>query len=177
MWFNFILHYPNNYFRLSGKNKLHWLWERLSSRDHLISRLEAAPTGRFYGNLGFPDMTSCASGKWSTWSPGRFPIPEADEEFEPAFQKALGPYSMWPKIEGGHYHFLIDAKVRTTCAHCQFICCPDKTERKKRYKMLTQSGVVVQRSNGKLEAVSPEEAIEILSNMPEERRRLYEDIA
>jgi hypothetical protein len=26
-----------------------------SSRDHLISRLEAAPTGVFNGNLDFPD--------------------------------------------------------------------------------------------------------------------------
>ena len=26
------------------------------SRDHLISRLEAAPTEGFYGNLGFSDM-------------------------------------------------------------------------------------------------------------------------
>jgi hypothetical protein len=26
-----------------------------SSRDHLISRLEAAPTGVFYGNLDFPE--------------------------------------------------------------------------------------------------------------------------
>jgi hypothetical protein len=26
-----------------------------SSRDHLISRLEAAPTGFFFGNLDFPD--------------------------------------------------------------------------------------------------------------------------
>ena len=26
-----------------------------SSRDHLISRLEAAPTEFFYGNLDFPD--------------------------------------------------------------------------------------------------------------------------
>jgi hypothetical protein len=26
-----------------------------SSRDHIISRLEAAPTGVFYGNLNFPD--------------------------------------------------------------------------------------------------------------------------
>jgi hypothetical protein len=26
-----------------------------SSRDHLISRLEAAPTGGFCGNLDFPD--------------------------------------------------------------------------------------------------------------------------
>ena len=116
------------------------------------------------------------SGEWSTWSPGRFPIPEADEDFEPAFQRALGPYSRWPRIEGGHYHFLIDAKVRTTCAHCQFICCPDKKERKRRYEMLTRSGVVVQRSKGTLEAVSPEEAKERLSNMPVERKRLYETI-
>jgi hypothetical protein len=43
--------------------------------------------------------------------------------------------------------------------------------------MLNQSGVVIQCSNGTLEAVSPEEAIEILSSMPDERRRLYEDIA
>jgi hypothetical protein len=26
-----------------------------SNRDHLISRLEAAPTGVFYGKLDFPD--------------------------------------------------------------------------------------------------------------------------
>jgi len=26
-----------------------------SSRDHFISRLKAAPTGIFYGNLDFPD--------------------------------------------------------------------------------------------------------------------------
>jgi hypothetical protein len=42
--------------------------------------------------------------------------------------------------------------------------------------MLTRSGVVLQRSNGTLEAVSPQEAIEILSHMPDETRRLYEDI-
>ena len=29
--------------------------EAASSRDHLISQLEAAPTGVFYGNLDFPD--------------------------------------------------------------------------------------------------------------------------
>jgi hypothetical protein len=42
--------------------------------------------------------------------------------------------------------------------------------------MLTQSGVVVQRPNGTLEAVSPVKAIKILSNMSDERRRLYENI-
>jgi len=116
------------------------------------------------------------SGKWSTWSPGRFPIPEADEDFEPAFQKALPYYLKWPKIEGGHYHFLINEKIRTTCAHCQFICSPDEEERKRRYEMLTKSGVVVQNSNGDLEAVSPDEAKERLSNMAPEIRELYEEV-
>jgi len=56
------------------------------------------------------------------------------------------------------------------------ICCPDKTERKKRYEILTQSAVVVHRSNGSLETVSSEGAIKILSNLPDERRGFYEDI-
>jgi len=116
------------------------------------------------------------SGKWSTWSPGRFSIPEAGEDFEAAFQQALPSYLMWPKIEGGHYHFLINAKIRTTCAHCQFICCPDKAERKRRFEMLSQSGVVVQNSNGTLEAVSPEEAKKRLAGMPPEKRKLYEEL-
>ena len=47
---------PFNFeFWSSEKNKLYWLWGAASSRDHLISRLEAAPTGVFYGNLDFPD--------------------------------------------------------------------------------------------------------------------------
>ena len=117
------------------------------------------------------------SGKWSTWSPGRFPIPEADDDFEPAFQKALPSYLKWPKIEGGHYHFLINEKIRTTCAHCQFICSPNKEERKQRYEMLTKSGVVVQNSNGALEAVPPDEAKERLSNTAPEIRQLYEEVS
>jgi epoxyqueuosine reductase len=114
------------------------------------------------------------SGKWSTWSPGRFPIPEDDEEFAPAVQKAFKPYSQWPKIEGGHYHCLINAKIRTTCAHCQFICHPDRKERDRRYKLLLEGGVVVQTPEGPLEAVPPEEARKRLDEMNFETRALYE---
>jgi len=117
------------------------------------------------------------SGKWSTWSPGRFPIPEKDGEFMSAFQKASEAYSKWPKIEGGHYHFLLDARIRTTCAHCQFICCPDKNERKQRFEFLTKSGVVMQTPEGPLEAVSPQEAIKRIEAMAPETRALYETSA
>jgi len=95
----------------------------------------------------------------------------------PAILKAATPYGKWPKIEGGRYHCLMAAKLRTTCAHCQFICSPDKEKRKQRYKMLTESGVVVQNPDGPLEAVSPDEAEKRLANMGPEKRALYEDIS
>lgn len=122
---------------------------------------------------GFTGLHS--SGKWSTWSPGRFMIPEADEDFLHAYQKARIQYMKWPKIEGGQYYFLADAKIRTTCAHCQFICSPDKKERERRFDMLIHSGVVIQNPDGTLEAVSVEEAKERISKMPDETRNLYEE--
>jgi hypothetical protein len=85
-------------------------------------------------------------------------------------------YAQWPKIEGGHYHVLLDSKIRTTCANCQFICAPDKEERTRRYRMLAEAGVVVQRPDGSLEALPPEEANKRLAEMDPETRALYEEI-
>ncbi len=116
------------------------------------------------------------SGKWSTWSPGRLPIPEKDDQIPEAVMKAAPLYSQWPKIEGGFYHVLMDAKLRTTCANCEFICTSDKETRKKRHKMLTESGVVVQREDGTLEACSPEEAKKRLEEMGKEKRALYGEV-
>jgi hypothetical protein len=56
------------------------------------------------------------------------------------------------------------------------VCHPDKKVRKRRYKMLTQSGVVVQRPDGKCEAVSPDEARKYLKKMPPGQRALYENV-
>lgn len=67
-------------------------------------------------------------------------------------------------------------KVELTCGNCQLICHPDKEIRKKRYKLLTESGVIVQSPNGRLEAVSPEEATKRLGEMKSEDRALYEEI-
>jgi epoxyqueuosine reductase len=67
-------------------------------------------------------------------------------------------------------------KVELTCGNCQLLCHPDKEVRKKRYKLLTQSGVIVQNPNGSREAVSPEEAKERLAAMPPEQRALYEAV-
>ena len=65
-------------------------------------------------------------------------------------------------------------KVNLSCAHCQLLCHPDKEERKRRHRLITKSGVVVQHEDGSLEAVSPDQARKHLSEMSPERRALYE---
>jgi hypothetical protein len=62
-----------------------------------------------------------------------------------------------------------------TCGNCALVCHPDPKERKRRFALLTQSGVVVQNQDGTLEALSPEQAAERLESMPPERRALYEN--
>ncbi|OPY07812.1 MAG: Epoxyqueuosine reductase [Syntrophaceae bacterium PtaB.Bin095] len=117
------------------------------------------------------------SGRWSTWSPARFPIPEKDEEFLPAIIAAADAYKNRPRQEGGFFHFLMPGnRIHFTCGNCMLVCHPDKKVRKRRYKMLTQSGVVVQRPDGKCEAVSPDEARKYLKKMPPGQRALYENV-
>jgi epoxyqueuosine reductase QueG len=117
------------------------------------------------------------SGKWSTWSPARFPIPEREEDFRKVFKKALKAYSKRPKPQVSFFHPLIPThRGEFTCGNCQLICHPDKEERKKRHKTLTESGVVVQDSDGCYRATSPDDAIKHLSAMSPRVRSLYENI-
>ncbi len=114
-----------------------------------------------------------SSGKWSTWSPGRFVIPENDADLRSAYIKMQRAHGKWPASPGGRYFYFMDEKLRVTCANCQIVCCPDKEERKARYNMLTDSGVVFQNDDGSLEAVSPEKANLRLASMSDTRRALY----
>lgn len=120
-----------------------------------------------------------ASGKWSTWSPARFPIPEKDEDFLPALLKAAEPYKNRPRQDFGCniYHPLVPGnRLEFTCAHCQFICHPDKEIRKRRYNMLIKSGVVIQDPDGVLRPVSPEDAKRHLEALDPDTRTLYETV-
>ena len=124
---------------------------------------------------GFTGLHS--SGKWSTWSPGRFPIPEDDAEFGPALASSISAYSNRPETEGGYPHILLrGARLWLTCGNCQLVCHPDREERRRRYQMLTRSGVVVQHPDGTLEAMPPQKAASYLSAMYPEARALYENI-
>ena len=116
------------------------------------------------------------SGRWSTWSPGRFRIPEHDGEFRNATLEAIKSWRRWPEIEGGFYTPLLPWKTHMACAHCQLVCVPDKEERKRRYHLIADGGVIVQNRDGSLEAVSPQEAAERLSAMTPEVRTLYEKV-
>lgn len=117
------------------------------------------------------------SGKWSTWSPGRFPIPENDDEFFPALLDSVGPYLKRPRFGPSLFNALMPGdRVQLTCGNCQLICHPDKEVRQKRFKLLTESGVIVQNQDGSLEAVTPEEAKKRLASMHPEKRALYENI-
>ena len=62
------------------------------------------------------------------------------------------------------------------CFNCQIVCHPEKEIRTARYKMLIESGVVIQEPDGTRRVVPPEEAKEYLNSMPLERRKLYESI-
>lgn len=116
------------------------------------------------------------SGKWSTWSPGRFMIPDREEDFLKALASSLEAYNRRPSMKGGHLHVLMDSKLYMTCANCQLVCVPDKEERKKRHRMLVEGGCVVQNPDGSLEAVPPEEAARRLARMSPETRSLYERV-
>ena len=48
--------------------------------------------------------------------------------------------------------------LNVTCANCQLLCHPERDERKRRYKLLTKGGVVVQNPDGSLEALTPKQA-------------------
>jgi len=117
------------------------------------------------------------SGKWSTWSPGRFPIPEKDEDFYPALLDTVGPYLRRPKTDLAVFNTIMPGdKVELTCGNCQLICHPDAEIRKHRFKLLVESGVIIQNSDGSLNAVAPEEAKERIAKMNAETRALYEEV-
>lgn len=116
------------------------------------------------------------SGKWSTWSPGRFEIPQKDEDFMGSLANAVMAYRERPETEGGFMTHLLDKKLGMTCGCCQIVCVADKEERKRRYKALTESGCIVQSPDGSLAAFPPEEAAERVAAMDSETRALYEAV-
>ncbi len=119
------------------------------------------------------------NGRWSTWSPGRFPIPRDDKELKAAYRQAIPAFQRRPSPPGttnkqpmvfGYY----GRDLATTCGNCSLVCHPEREERDRRIASLRQGGVVVQHDDGRLEAMSPDEARAFVAALPPEKREDFE---
>ncbi len=119
------------------------------------------------------------NGRWSTWSPARFPIPKNDKELKTAYKRAIPAMQERSMPGGGHstsamaFGFNGD-DLWTSCGNCSLVCHPEREERDRRIKTLHTSGAVVQHEDGRLEAMPGDEAKAFVAAMPPERRRAYE---
>lgn len=104
------------------------------------------------------------SGKWSTWSPGRYKLSEDPIKISRELKRSTMQRQEHPPVPGGN---------AITCGMCQLICFGDKKENAKNYKLLSKSGCAVQEPDGTLVILSAEEAQEKLNAMPQEHSALY----
>ena len=119
------------------------------------------------------------SGRWSTWSPARFPIAKRDEDVLPVLREAALAWRNRPELPGGGLQQPIQYGISKrdlplTCGNCALVCHPDKAERDRRLKLLQDSGVIIQHEDGSVEAVTPEKGAAHIASMTPERRALYE---
>jgi ferredoxin len=119
------------------------------------------------------------SGRWSTWSPARFPIPREDEDIMPVLIEGFKAWNRRPELPGGglqqpHQYGRTRRDIPLTCGNCSIVCHPEKEERERRLKLLQTSGVIIQHQDGSVEAVSPEEGKKHIAAMDEGHRLLYE---
>ncbi|MHA2051831.1 MAG: hypothetical protein ACW986_19630 [Promethearchaeota archaeon] len=129
------------------------------------------------GGLSGLDKT----GKWSTWSPGRTPYPESEEEADSTFAHLFSHPIKKQRVAGERGSYaeseLINDKVaqeyiksgdvasntftenfNLTCGNCQLICTGNHDETAENYRILTNSGCIVTQENGENIKLSSEEA-------------------
>ena len=118
------------------------------------------------------------SGKFSTWSPGRYDYPENDKEVARLMSLAMSSQRKRPPIKdcsSGYQPASYGGKsnIQLTCANCQLVCAGNPKETAQRYKILVNSGCVIQREEGNLEVFPPDKATEEFERMPIKHQRLY----
>ncbi|MFW9949764.1 MAG: epoxyqueuosine reductase [Candidatus Thorarchaeota archaeon] len=118
------------------------------------------------------------SGKFSTWSPGRYDYPENDIEVARLMSLAMTSQRKRPLIKdcSSGYEpasFGGMGTIQLTCGNCQFVCAGNPKETAQRYKLLVNSGCVIQHEDGKLEVFPTDKAKEVFESMPLKHQRLY----
>jgi epoxyqueuosine reductase QueG len=97
------------------------------------------------------------NGKWSTWSPYKVDIPENDQELIQLTDRERK--RMVERGKGDPMIFLSggDAKdnrnTLPTCGNCGAICWEKREDREENYRLLTQSGVVMETEGGRTQVV------------------------
>ena len=86
---------------------------------------------------------------------------------------AVDKYKLWPQRTDGDGGYVKGVNMRLTCGCCQTICSTDKKSRAENYRLLKNSGCVIQRENGDVVALPPEEAAKEFEKMDPEHKRLY----
>ena len=133
-------------------------------------------------------------GKWSTWSPGRFEYPENDAEVQKLMPIAMVSHSKRPMIKDGSKGYVPSAfsgkfsddqldiaedrkstkgVIQLTCGNCALICWGDPKETAENYKLLTNSGCVIQKEDGEIVALPPDKAQEEFDKMDPKLKRRY----
>ncbi len=143
------------------------------------------------GGLSGLDKT----GNWSTWSPGRYPYPENDKEVMRLLSLAVTNAVKWP--ESGDEIGISESELRKdeellnalvndkekliemlkttklTCGNCQLICWGDPKLTKENYKILTNSGCVIQKEDGEILVLPPVDAEKTFRAMDSKHQKLY----
>ena len=96
---------------------------------------------------------------WSTWSPGRLDLPDADNAL-PAYWETFVKENLWRQnhysqtladlnyhSEHGHIRKTVE-RFPTTCGNCQFVCAKTRPQRRESFKLLKESGEVLQGPDG-----------------------------
>lgn len=115
---------------------------------------------------------------WSTWSPGRNPIPETNEEIREILNRVMEKYMTWPDRGGTYKMGYRNAanpklKIRLTCGFCQNLCFGSPKETAENYRLLTNSGCIIQNPDGSIDIFPPEEAEQYFQSLPQEHRNKY----
>ena len=123
------------------------------------------------------------SKEWSSWSPGRFEVPEDHDGLVETHMRASEARGERIPLEGGgmtgQYFSADTAPGQTdkpaieTCGMCSFVCTGDKKENIENLKILQNSGCVIQYPDGSIKVLPPDEAEEEFNRFPPEHRALY----
>jgi len=137
------------------------------------------------------------SGKWSTWSPGRYSYPETNEDAVRVLAQSFRLKRKWyikdekkgynvsdlqkdAGLTEEEYETLLEGNekglknlknVTLTCGNCQLICWGDPIETAENYKILTNSGCAVQKKNREIVVLPPDEAEELFLALGNKNRK------